>query len=154
MNEAEVTGDYFAANINKKESGQFSITLKNIELKTKVILGEFMEIYPEIDGNEAITFSQHESMYTNEEVLKNLQRDQYDVLKPYAYYYNYLNGVIKNRIAKALTVSFRPLIAKRLVQKLNAAVMFPTKDTQIPKSHANIAPGIQVRYKSHNSYSK
>ncbi|XP_025422182.1 uncharacterized protein LOC112691934 [Sipha flava] len=145
LNGAEVTGDYSAANLNKKESGQFYITLKNIEFKTKLILDEFMEILPEIDVNETITVGQHESMYTDGEVLKELKNDNTDVLKPYIYYYNYLNSVLKSRIAKELTVIFRPLIAKRLEQKLNAAIMFPNKDLQIPKAYANIVPGIQVQ---------
>lgn len=105
-----------------------------------------LEIHPEIDVNEAITFSQHESMYTNGEVLKELENDNTDVLKPYVYYYNYLNGVIKSRIAKELTIIFKPLIAKRLEQTLNAAVLFTKKDIQIPKAYANIVPGIQVRF--------
>lgn len=154
MNEAQVTGDYFVANINKKESGQFFFTLKNIGFNAMLALDEFMETRFEIDANNAITFGQYESMYTNEEVLKELESDNTDILKPHTYYYNYLHGVIKSRIAKELTVIFRPLIAKRLEQTLNAAVMFPTTDIQIPKAHANIAPGVQVRFISHDSYRK
>lgn len=88
-------------------------------------------------------FRRHESVYTNDDVLNELE-NQYDVPKPYAYYYNYLNEVIKNRLANEMAFSIKPLIAKRLEQLLNSAVLFQTNNLEVPKAIVNVAPGIQV----------
>lgn len=142
LREAEITGDYTAVKSKKKESGQFYITLKDVEFKTKLFLDQFLDVQPEIDA-KLITFRRHESMYTNDDVLNELE-NQYDVPKPYAYYYNYLNEVIKHRIANEMAVNFKPLIAKRLEQLLNSAVLFQSNDLEVPKAIVNVAPGVQV----------
>lgn len=144
MKKAEVVGDYAAASSKNIESGQFYITLNDIEFNMNFRLNEFMETRPEFN-EKSLTLSHHESTYTNTEVLNQLQRDQTQAQKSYNFYYNYLNKVIKIRLAEEMAVSFAPLVAKRLVQKLNATVLFPTKFVAVPKVYAYAAPGIQVR---------
>jgi len=78
------------------------------------------------------------------EVLNELSENT-QFKKPYVYYYNYLNKVIKGRLAEEMAVSFAPLIAMRLAQELKPTVLFPTKSVAVPKTKAYIAPGIQVR---------
>jgi len=78
------------------------------------------------------------------EVLNELSENT-QFKKPYVYYYNYLNKVIKGRLAEEMAVSFTPLIAMRLAQELKSTVLFPTKSMAVPKTNAYIAPGIQVR---------
>lgn len=85
-------------------------------------------------------------MYTNEEVLKELTNENAQIQKPYAYYYKYLNEVIKKRLANEMIISFMPLIAKRFEQILSTAVLYPTIDLAVPNAYGNVAPGIQVRY--------
>lgn len=119
--------------------------MKNVEFKAQFLLDQFLEIRPEIDV-DTITFNHHESLYTNEEVLKELTNENVEVQKPYAYYYKYLNEVIKQRLANEMTISFMPLIAKRFEQVLSTAVLYPTTDLVVPNAYGNIAPGIRVRY--------
>lgn len=145
MKKAEVAGDYFVANSNESETGQFYITLRDVEFKAKFFMDKFMEFQPQID-RESITFGNHESVYTNEEVMKqlNFNDNAAEVSKPYIFYYNYLNQIIKARLANEMAVSFAPLIAKRFEQTISKFVLFPTENVKVPKANTNIAPGIQV----------
>lgn len=143
MKKAEVAGDYVVPISNKIETGQFYITLKNVEFNAKFQLDKYMEIQPKINA-DSITFSHHESMYTNEEVLKELNNENTEVPKPYAYYYKYLNNVIKAHLANEMAASFMPLIAKRLQQTLAEAILFPMNNIEVPKTNVNVIPGVQV----------
>lgn len=153
LKKAEVAGDYAVANSNESEIGQFYITLRNVEFKAKFFMDKFMEFQPQIDG-ESITFGNHESVFTNEEVMKGLDLNDNaaEVSKPYAFYYNYLNHVIKARLANEIAVSFTPLVAKHFEQIFNASVLFPEKDVKIPKANTNIVPGVQVIYNVINKF--
>ncbi|XP_060854661.1 uncharacterized protein LOC132932353 [Rhopalosiphum padi] len=144
LEKADIFGDYDVANFKKIESGQFYITLRKIEFKAKFLLNEFMETRPEIDSN-SLTFGHHESAFTNMEVLNELKsrNDQFE--KPYTYYYNYLNKIIKRRLTEEMAVSFAPLVAMRIAQELRSTVLFPTRTMVVPKNNAYIAPGIQAK---------
>jgi len=109
----------------------------------RFLLNEFMETRPEIDS-KSLKFGHHESTFTNMEVLNELSENT-KFEKPYVYYFNYLNKVVKGRLAEEMAVSFAPLIAMRLAQELKPTVLFPTKSMAVPKAHAYIAPGVQVR---------
>lgn len=145
MKKAEITGSYAVANskFNERGSGHFYITLKDITFEAKLSLDNILKIQPEIDG-QTITYNYHESIYSNDEVLKELQIGNADVPKPYAYYYNYLNKVIKDRLANEMAISFIPLISKRLEQLLRPTVLFPIKNMMVPNANAIITPGIRV----------
>jgi len=78
------------------------------------------------------------------EVLNELSENS-QFKKPHVYYHNYLNKIIKGRLAEEMAVSFAPLIAMRLAQELKPTVLFPTKSMAVPKTNTYIAPGIQVR---------
>lgn len=144
------------SNFKNMESGHFYITLKDIILEAKLSLEEILQIQPEIDA-KSITFNYHESIYSNDEVLKGLKSGNADVPKPYAYYYNYLNKIIKDRLANEMVISFMPLIAKRLELLLKPATLFPTKDMIVPNANAIITPGVRVSitaatYPNYNRY--
>ncbi|CAI6360836.1 unnamed protein product [Macrosiphum euphorbiae] len=143
LKQADIVGDYNAASSKKTESGQFNIILKDIIFKIKFPLNEFMENRPQIDS-KSLMFGHHESTFTNMEVLNELSGNT-QFQKPYVYYYNYLNKVIKGRLAEEMAVSFAPLIAMRLAQELKSTVLFPTKSMAVPKTNAFIAPGIQAK---------
>ncbi|KAF0772815.1 Uncharacterized protein FWK35_00003629, partial [Aphis craccivora] len=143
LKKVDIIGDYNAAIPKKIESGQFYITLKDVEFKAKFLLNEFMETRPEIDS-KWLTFGYQESAFSNMEVLNELSgNDQFK--KPYIYYHNYLNKVIKNRLAEEMAVSFAPLVAMRLAQELKPTVLFPTKSMVIPKTNTYIASGILAK---------
>jgi len=78
------------------------------------------------------------------EVLNEL-KDNAQSTTPFDFYYNYLNKVIKARVAEEIAVSFAPLIAMRIAQELRSTVLFPQKSMAVPKTKTYIAPGIQVR---------
>lgn len=142
---AIVSGDYSVATNARKGNGQYEIKLTNAKFDAKFQLIGFMETQQEI-GAAAITCDQLESMYTDEGlVLKELKNENGESLRARDYYSNYLNNVIKDRLAKELAVSFTPLIAKYLEQKLHSAVLLPTVVVQLPQFIETVAPGVQVR---------
>lgn len=138
-------GSYAVANSNFKdiETGHFYITLKDITFEAKLSLEQILQIQPKLYA-KSITFNYHESIYSNDETLKELKTGNTQVPKPYIYYYNYVNEVVKERLANEMTISFMPLIAKRLEQLLKPAILFPTNDMIVPNANAIISPGVRV----------
>jgi len=102
-----------------------------------------MQIQPKVDV-ESITVGSHESSYTSGEVLKGMDTTNAKHPTPYAFYYRYLNQVIKNRLANEMTIGLTPLIAKRLQQTFRKTVLFPENVMAVPKSVVTVTPGIQV----------
>lgn len=141
----EIAGDFVVANSDQRQYGHFYIMLKNVNFNAQFQLDKFLEIQPEINAT-TITFSDHEAVYSNEDILNELTDQNTGVQKPYSYYFSYVNDVIKDRLAKEMTIKFKPLIARRFEQILTQAILFPTKEMQMPNSNVNVDPEIQVSY--------